>query len=107
MQTLNELPRAVVVRAGLKPIRAKGPSRPTDPSGNHDRGSWRGAHRKKWHQDPTEMLTRDSVVRALLAEVKGVRLGKQTVSASDIDELLAYLVDVSWQRQRKYRRRRR
>jgi len=105
MQTLNVGPRAVAVRAGSKPLRTKGFGRSPEPSGNHDRGGWRGAHRKKWLHGPAQLLARDSVVRALLDEAKGVRMGKQRLSESAIDDLLAYLADESWQMQKKYRRR--
>ena len=105
MQTHNGRARAVAIRAGSKPLRSKRSRRSTDRSGNHDRGAWKGAHRKRWLHGPAELQARDSAVRALLDEGKGVRMSKEKLSESAIDERLAYLADESWEVQKKYRRR--
>jgi hypothetical protein len=102
MQMLTVGPRSVAVRVDSQPLRTKRPRRPPGPSGNHDRGAWRGAHRRKWLHGAAQVPARDSAVRAVLEEVKGVRMGKRE---SAIDDLLAYLADESWHEQKKYRRR--
>jgi len=45
----------------------------------------------KWLRETDTMLTSDSTAMALLAEWKGIKMPKQTLSDQDVDALLAYL----------------
>jgi cbb3-type cytochrome oxidase cytochrome c subunit len=45
----------------------------------------------KWLMQTDVMLASDSTAMALLAEWKGIKMPKQTLSEQDVDAILAYL----------------